>query len=183
MIAPPPQESASAGQLVRATALAALAAAALLVTVILPAEYSIDPTGVGQRLGLLRPTSSITAELVTAAAAATVTSEPSPFRSDEMSVTLAWGEGAEIKAEMARGQHIAFSWTSKGGAVSFDMHGERHRESDATSYAKGEDSNGANGTFQAPFDGLHGWYWENLNDEAVTITLRTSGFYTRLVRP
>jgi hypothetical protein len=42
----------TAGQLVRSTLIAAGVAAALLVTVVLPAEYGIDPTGAGRALGL-----------------------------------------------------------------------------------------------------------------------------------
>jgi hypothetical protein len=45
-------ELPASGQLVRSTLLAAGVAAALLVTVVLPAEYSIDPTGAGRLLGL-----------------------------------------------------------------------------------------------------------------------------------
>ena len=40
------------GQLNQATILAVGVAAALLVTTILPAEYGIDPTGIGSVLGL-----------------------------------------------------------------------------------------------------------------------------------
>ncbi len=39
-------------QLVRSTLVAAGAAAAILVTVVLPSEYGVDPTGVGRVLGL-----------------------------------------------------------------------------------------------------------------------------------
>lgn len=45
-------ELPTSGQLVRSTLIAAGVAAALLVTVVLPAEYGIDPTGVGRLLGL-----------------------------------------------------------------------------------------------------------------------------------
>jgi len=35
------------------------------------------------------------------------------------------------------------------------------------------------GTYTAPFPGIQGWYWLNLSeDEPVTLTLRSSGFYT-----
>ena len=47
-----PIELPSSKQLVRSTILALLAAAVLLVSIILPAEYSIDPTGIGRLLGL-----------------------------------------------------------------------------------------------------------------------------------
>jgi hypothetical protein len=45
-------ELPSSGKLLRSTALAFTAAAALLVTTVLPADYGIDPTGIGAKLGL-----------------------------------------------------------------------------------------------------------------------------------
>jgi hypothetical protein len=45
-------ELPSSQQLLRSTTIAVAMAAALLVAVVLPAEYGIDPTGVGARLGL-----------------------------------------------------------------------------------------------------------------------------------
>jgi hypothetical protein len=45
-------ELPSTAQLVKSTIIAALAALAILVTVVLPAEYSIDPTGIGRALQL-----------------------------------------------------------------------------------------------------------------------------------
>jgi hypothetical protein len=42
----------SSAQLLRSTLIAAGVAAALLVTVVLPSEYGIDPTGAGRALGL-----------------------------------------------------------------------------------------------------------------------------------
>lgn len=39
-------------QLLRSTIIAIIAAAAILVTIVLPAEYAIDPTGIGRALGL-----------------------------------------------------------------------------------------------------------------------------------
>ncbi|SFU68255.1 hypothetical protein [Halomonas korlensis] len=45
-------ELPSTGKLIRSTLVAAVVVAALLVTVVLPAEYAIDPTGAGRLLGL-----------------------------------------------------------------------------------------------------------------------------------
>ncbi len=42
----------SSRKLIRSTALAAAVAALLLVTVVMPAEYGVDPTGIGRVLGL-----------------------------------------------------------------------------------------------------------------------------------
>ena len=35
----------------------------------------------------------------------------------------------------------------------------------------------ANGSYVAPFTGIHGWYWENPGTEELIITLSTAGFY------
>lgn len=49
---PDPAELPSTGRLLKSTAIAAAVAAALLVTVVMPAEYGRDPTGIGGVLGL-----------------------------------------------------------------------------------------------------------------------------------
>jgi hypothetical protein len=163
---------------------AALALAAVVLTIaVLPAEYSLDPTGIGARIGLLRPPQSAIdfSAPVSAAAAATVSRSDAPLREDELTLTLEPGESVEVKATMEEGQSYVFSWTAVGGAVEFDMHGERtDGAAGEASYWKGEDATSGHGTFHAPFDGRHGWFWQNLTWEPVTLTLKTSGFYTRL---
>ena len=49
---PAAEELPSSARLLRSTAIAIVAAAAILVTVVLPSEYGIDPTGAGRILGL-----------------------------------------------------------------------------------------------------------------------------------
>ncbi|WP_027858678.1 hypothetical protein [Marinobacterium jannaschii] len=49
---PENQALPSSGQLVRSTLLALITALVLLMTVVMPAEYGIDPSGVGRLLGL-----------------------------------------------------------------------------------------------------------------------------------
>lgn len=48
----PGTEPPSARQLVRSTVVALAVAGAILMTVVLPAEYGVDPTGIGRVLGL-----------------------------------------------------------------------------------------------------------------------------------
>jgi hypothetical protein len=45
-------ELPTTAQLIRSTTIAAVSALVLLVTVVLPSEYAIDPTGLGRLLGL-----------------------------------------------------------------------------------------------------------------------------------
>ncbi len=50
--APSSSDLPSGEQLVRSTVIAAAVAAVLLVVAVLPAEYGVDPTGIGRLLGL-----------------------------------------------------------------------------------------------------------------------------------
>lgn len=49
---PNPDDLPSSAQLVKSTIISAVAAGVILVTVVLPSEYAIDPTGIGGAMGL-----------------------------------------------------------------------------------------------------------------------------------
>ena len=180
----------SSARLLRATILSMAVAGLLLVTIVMPAEYGRDPTGAGHALGLFRPAAdNAGAEAIALEDAAPepgkpLTTSDAPFASDEMTITLASGEGAEIKAAMRPGERMVFSWTATGG-VDVDMHGEATggAEGQATSYLTGEGQKSGHGAFTAPFAGNHGWFWQNLNDDPVTVTVKVSGYYQKLFRP
>jgi hypothetical protein len=184
---------ASPLDLLRATVVAAAAAAVVLVAVVLPAEYGIDPTGFGRATGLYRapaeqaaalPESSASGTGASPAGVGSLFTSETPYRSDEMSITLTAGEGAEIKAEMGAGERLVYSWTSTGGGVDVDMHGEAADKTGGDrSYRTGEFEAAGHGALEAPMAGNHGWFWQNLNDTPVTITVKTAGFYRRLFRP
>lgn len=181
-------------QLYRAIVIAALSALVILVAAVLPAEYGIDPTGIGKKLGLVRLAASGEKPLPATSAApldpasfvsAVVQPRSTPFRTEEMMLVLKPGEGSEIKASMAKGDPFVFDWTVVGGKVEFDMHGEaiNARNDEFTSYWKGTEQASAYGAFTAPFAGTHGWYWLNKGDRAVTVRVKVSGFYEKLYRP
>lgn len=181
-------------QLGKATATALAVAAAILVTTVLPAEYGIDPLGAGKALGLTqlngaaRKSAEVQPVPVTpgapGAAPATVVKTGLPLRSDTMTITLQPGEGAEVKAQIRKGEHFVFSW-SANAPVKADMHGEpfNANEKEFTTYWKVPQQSGAQGTFTAPFDGIHGWFWRNKGDKPVTITVKVDGFQEKLYRP
>lgn len=179
----------STGRLLKATAVAVVVAAAVLVTTVLPAEYGIDPTGIGTRLGLNvlgAPTEVGESEVpvIEPAAAATVVKHDESYREETMSLTLAPGKGAEIKTHMKKGETFVFHWTADA-AVATDMHGERvdAAKDEYTSYWIEREQSQASGTFTAPFDGSHGWYWLNRGDTPVTVEVDVSGFQQDLYRP
>ena len=196
---PRPEDLPTSSQLIRATALAAVAAGAILVTIILPSEYAIDPTGIGRTLGLtemgkvkLQLAKEAAADAATgiasAAPAAQVASPTvtpakadAPQRSETMKLTLAPGQGAEIKATMAKNARLNFNWSVEGGRVNFDTHADAPGIA-YHGYGKGKDTTGESGELVAAFDGKHGWFWRNRSDAPVTITLRTDGAYSDIRR-
>lgn len=198
--APTAAELPSKQQLNRATFIAAGVAAVLLVTTVLPAEYGVDPTGVGSVLGLTpmgeikREQAAPEADNTDAAAAAesgdlTLDAEPAPggattatgaAQTGEVTLTLAPDEGTEVKATMKAGNELQYQWSTGGPKVNYELHGEEFgaASSDYTSYEKGT-SAGENGTFRAPFEGTHGWFWRNRTGEPLTITVKAMGTFQK----
>lgn len=197
----------SSRQLLRSTLLAAIVAAVLLVTVVMPAEYGVDPTGTGKLLGLKAmgeaklalakeaneppvgpapaPASSVAPAVAQSAATLPVgaASEAVARKSDEKSLLLKPGQGAEIKLTMRQGAKVEYSWVVTDGVVNFDAHGDSDDAKPAShSYKKGTQAAGDKGTLEARFDGKHGWYWRNRGKANVVVTLRTSGDYSSIAR-
>lgn len=201
-------ELPSAKQLIRSTIIAALAAVVILITIVLPAEYAIDPTGIGRALGLgemghikqqlkqeseqdrLRDQQSPPAAtperrssiggllggfLISSAAAQTAPAT----RSDELSVVLKPGQGAEVKLEMKQGAKVAYTWTATA-EVNYDLHGDGSGKE--ISYRKGRGAAKDEGSLTAAFDGNHGWFWRNRTSKEVTVTVKTSGQYAAMKR-
>jgi len=186
--------------LAKASAGAAIAAAAVFTMFVLPAESAIDPTGIGTALGLTRmapqeepeaaPEPTPAATPAKPAAALAIPDKASiaksgALRSDEMRITLAPHSGTEVKAHMNAGDHLVFRWEAKGGPVKVDLHGERTNAPDGefTGYWEERELTESQGSLTAPFTGTHGWYWRNRGETPVTITVRTTGFYKDLFRP
>ncbi|WDA35032.1 hypothetical protein [Sphingobium sp. YC-XJ3] len=178
-------ELPSLRQLNRATLIALGAAAVILVTTVLPAEYGVDPTGIGRVLGLTEMGETKQADAAShAASAAPVAASPVPALKAgepvEVKLTLAPNEGREVKATMKAGGEFDYRWATDGPEVRFELHGEPAgaASDDYTSYEKGS-SAGASGKFRAPFDGTHGWYWKNRTGQPVTITVTATGDFEK----
>lgn len=193
-------ELPSKGSLIKSTILAICIAAILLVTVVLPAEYGIDPTGVGSFIGLLKM-GEIKVSLSEEAAQDKATAQAKPVqrrgnsaqmpdatpastqtnsgaRSDEMTITLAPDEGKEIKLTMVEGARVNFVWWTDGGKANFDAHADsKPLKIKYHSYEKGSMMRNE-GVIEAAFDGNHGWFWRNRTAEVMTVTLQVTGPYT-----
>ena len=204
---PTVNELPSTRKLLRSTVLAILVAAGLLVTVVMPSEYAIDPTGVGRTLGLTQmgELKIILAQEALADADPPQASAPEPepapqiaavkpevqsavqpvaksnlaLKKDQLTITLKPGEGKEIKLEVLKNRTVNYEWTTVGGPVNYDTHGEPYNGEKGYfhSYNKGKQVKSDKGEFIAIFDGTHGWFWRNRSNSDVTISLRTAGDY------
>lgn len=143
-------------------------AGAVLVVWILPAEYNLDPLGTGQWLGLTG--------LASSHSAASHQSQTKNFATDQLDYQLMPFGSVEYKYHMAEGQTLIYQWHASGELV-FDLHSEQAGSDpeDATSFSVGRSSSGM-GSYTAPYTGIHGWFWENRGDDAVTFSLTTAGF-------
>lgn len=192
-------------RLFRSVALALAGAIAILVIFVLPAEYGVDPTGVGGVLGLTaidRPTRTLQIEDVTGGNEryreievpnagepialpnpAVFQGKSAPPRSASKTIQLPPGKATEIKVVLDAGQVALYAWHATGGDVYTDFHGH---ESDAADnvfvrYEEQQSGRAGNGSLVAPFTGEHGWYWLNVSDGQVEVILNVSGYYSELV--
>lgn len=174
-------------RLLRSTIIAIISAAIILVTIVLPAEYGLDPTGIGsltglKRMGEIKTTlaEELEADLSNPTTTAT-TSDPvdQPIsdapRTETMSVTLEAGKSTEIKLTMQKDASVEFTWVTDTTPAFYDLHGDS-KDINYHIYEKGTDTT-KQGTLTAAFSGNHGWYWKNRSTNPITITLTATGTF------
>jgi len=156
-----------------------------LVVGVLPAEFGVDPTGIGRRLGLLelsavkQQVAAIEGARATAPSGQTVVSSERSFQRETVEFALAPREFVEYKYRLDTGQSLLYSWSATG-AVNLEFHAEPDGapKGYAETYEKRSGILRGSGTLVAPFAGIHGWFWENTTDAPITVTLSSAGFYT-----
>jgi hypothetical protein len=104
-----------------------------------------------------------------------------PAWRDEVSYTLAPGEGVELKLVMQAGEVAEFYWTANGAVLNHDTHG--HGSGQRITYERGRGVAEQQAQLEAAFTGKHGWFWRNRGEAPVTLTLRTRGQYSELQAP
>jgi hypothetical protein len=170
-----------------AAGVALLVAGLVLVAVVLPAEYGVDPLGTGARFGLL-PLGELGKQVAALDQSATsrqpneapiVAAEERPFHGETVTFTLAPRGSIEYKYRLEKGKALLYSWSATA-PVDYELHAEPDGapKGYAQSYEKESARDRAAGTLTAPFTGIHGWFWENRTDREATVTLTTAGFYS-----
>ena len=139
----------------------------VLFAAILPAEFGIDPIGIGKLTGLTDLSRS-----------------ENPFeeqleyhRSDYVEFELGPFQSVEYKYTMDLDAPLVFTWVAND-EVYYDMHAEPAGlgEEFAESFEQGNDVS-RTGSFHAPFTGIHGWFWENRGGRTINVKLYASGFF------
>ncbi|MEA1881435.1 MAG: transmembrane anchor protein [Candidatus Marinimicrobia bacterium] len=182
----------TSSQLLKSTIIAMVVAGVLLLLVILPAEYGADPTGVGEFLGLKKmgeikvslekeslsePEVLIDIPIDTEEETSTTVEE----NQDVLEVQIPPGEAIEIKLEMKSGTVAKYKWSTNNGALNFNLHGDGYKGMHiSTTYKKGRMVNSDSGELIAEFDGYHGWFWRNRNDESVIVKLEVTGDFIQM---
>jgi hypothetical protein len=172
-------------RLALAAGAALLVAGVILVTAVLPAEFGVDPTGIGRRLGLMAM-SDIGKSLeafeanrgAATAGASTVASQEREYKQETIELKLGPRDSVEYKYRLEKGEALLYSWKASG-PVNVEFHAEPDGapQGYAETYEKKDAQQAASGTLTAPFSGIHGWYWENQADGDVTVMLSAAGFY------
>lgn len=165
------QHVVSTKTLIKSSIAAAVLAVLVFIGIILPAEYNIDPTNIGQKLGLTILSNSLEQNT-----SADINDNISLQEQHVVEVSVPAGKGIEYKFHMNQYEKMQYEWYTDGAAVHFDLHGEP--EGDTTGYFESyaiASSNEMKGSFTAPFTGSHGWYWKNTSDKSVAIQLSVEG--------
>ncbi|MFT5674824.1 MAG: hypothetical protein ACI808_000752 [Paraglaciecola sp.] len=167
------QHMVSTKTLIKSSIAATLIAALVFVTVILPAEYNIDPTNIGKALGLTVLSQTADTPSPTLKSAASTNQGQ-----DVIEVSVPAGKGIEYKFYMNQHEKMTYEWITNGESLYFDLHGEP--EGDTTGYFESyaiATLKDMKGSFTAPFTGSHGWYWKNSSDKPVAVQLIVEGQY------
>lgn len=148
-----------------------------VVGVILPAEYSLDPLGTGQALGLLGLADAVPPAVVL---------EAQVHSEDVIDLDLAPFESVEYSYRMSIDASMVYSWRASDEVV-FNLHSSpdvtpiEGPADYAESFSAGRAA-GQQGTYTATFTGRHGWFWENRSNATVRLRLATAGFVSAPLR-
>jgi hypothetical protein len=158
-----------------------LLAGALLVLFVLPAETGTDLTGLGKKMGLTALASSgeITEVQRGAIRGGQVFAlSDAPVKTDRWTFELGPFKSIEFKYTLAKGSAMLFEWNATG-ELYYYMHAHPFKGGTKLTEAYSEgDGTHQKGSYVAPFEGIHGWYWQNRSPRPVTVTLEATGAFS-----
>ena len=195
-------------QIIKAVIFALLLSIVILVSAVLPAEYGIDPIGTGKLFGFSKlhvsekqeknqqqTTTQKVFPLIKMEKAGSGPEVKRPFEADNpapekqyaerentIKVIVPAGKGIEYKIYMLKYGKMKYEWTTNKGIVYFDFHGEVKQAKEVNdvyfeSYTLAY-SNNMVGTFYAPYEGKHGWFFRNNEKKDIIVTIKLKGQYS-----
>jgi hypothetical protein len=189
--------SIPAGRLIALTAGGLVVATVVVFGAILPAEFNLDPLGIGKATGLSRlwAPPEVAFDASKAGTGPLAREYEIGFRTDTIEIPLKSGDDPrrgnelEYKVRMKQGGTLIFEWSvseiTNPEEFYTDFHGHTLSETqEAMTVATYKQATGlgAKGALTAPFDGVHGWYFQNQAVPAVVVRVKLSGFY-ELIEP
>ena len=189
-----------------AVLVSAFVAAVILFVFILPAEFGKDPTGLGEKLGVIDMSTDIAEDQLESSIGAGLNPAliidntdnvdriesnnhimfAKPLQFMEVDIELGEFDEVEYKFQMEQGSQINYTWSVSGGDLAYsDLHGHNAGEDKETAtdddidtkYLDSQEDQSISGQFIAPFDGDHGWFFLNIDQKDITITLTASGHW------
>lgn len=198
------QPNLTSSQIIKATITALITAVILAVVAVLPAEYGKDYTGLGKVLGFSKlhqsEDKSNETEVVTPSfkeltlnSVGSSPEVPMPIegknkaplkqyeaRKDSVTITIPAGKGLEYKIAVLKHGKVKYAWKTNKGILFVDMHGDVKTTDTKSGYFESytvANSNNMAGSFIAPYEGKHGWYFKNKYSTDIQVTLNLTGEY------
>jgi len=198
------QLNLTSSQIIKATVIALATSLILTVVAVLPAEYGKDYSGLGKALGFSRLYQSDDLSNETAVVTQTFKeltlnnvgsapdipkpiegNNPAPAkqyesRKDNISITIPAGKGLEYKIAVLKYGQVKYAWKTNQGVLFLDMHGDVKSSEAKSVYFESynvANSNNMAGSFLAPYEGKHGWYFKNKSNKDIKVTINLTGEY------
>jgi len=112
-----------------------------------------------------------------------VSIQPGKWRTDMIDIPVPAGKGLEYKLVMKKGQGVVYN-ISYGAlehpammVVEFHGHTEKVDGVGDLMYYSKTGGSPESGVFNAPWDGIHGWYLKNESPADIVVRLEVAGFY------
>lgn len=165
--------------------------ALIVLGAIMPAEFNVDPLGIGKLTGIGRLWAPPEVTIDTNSASGPLARDHATApRTDVIEIPLtdflggAKGSELEYKVAMKAGDTLIYEWEAIGATsendIAFDFHGhtrpEAGKEMTVASYKQGRGLS-QKGSLTAPFDGIQGWQFSNFAEGPVVIRVKLTGFY------
>lgn len=168
-----------------------VAGALIVMGAIMPAEYNVDPLGLGKLSGVARLWAPEQKEIDASSSGAPLARDyDAAPRTDVIEIPLtdflggAKGSELEYKVRMKKDASLIYEWEVIGAKNANDFHFDFHGH---TTPAPGQEMTvatykqayglKAQGALTAPFDGIQGWQFSNSSDKPVVVRVKLTGFY------